>query len=65
MAFRDLRLSLARHLIENTQKPFAAIAAECGFCDSSHLSRMFRRRFAQTPHDLRQSQQGDSTGLPY
>ncbi|MDK1388819.1 helix-turn-helix domain-containing protein [Sinorhizobium sp. 8-89] len=31
------------------------IAAESGFCDSSHLSRMFRRRFASTPHYFRAS----------
>ena len=30
-----------------------AIAVECGFCDSSHLSRMFRRRFGGTPHAIR------------
>lgn len=56
VAFMDMRLSLARHLIENTSKSFAAIAVECGFCDSSHLSRVFRRRFASLPRDLRRSQ---------
>lgn len=62
-AFRDMRLSLARHLIENTDKPFAAIAAECGFCDSSHLSRMFRRRFARTPLDFRKSRLEKNGGI--
>jgi transcriptional regulator GlxA family with amidase domain len=52
-AFLGVRLSLARHLIETTEKSVAAIAVECGFCDSSHLSRMFRRRFASTPHEIR------------
>jgi len=52
-AFLGLRLSLARHLIETTEKSIAAIAVECGFCDSSHLSRMFRRRFDHTPHEIR------------
>lgn len=52
-AFRDMRLSLARHLVETTNKSFASIAVECGFCDSSHLSRMFRRRYAAAPHDFR------------
>jgi transcriptional regulator GlxA family with amidase domain len=54
-AFMDMRLSLARHLIENTHKSFAAIAVECGFSDSSHFSRMFRDRFACTPRDFRRS----------
>jgi transcriptional regulator GlxA family with amidase domain len=57
-----MRLSLARHLIENTSKSIAAIAAECGFCDSSHFSRMFRRRFASTPHDFRRSLQAQHAG---
>jgi len=54
-AFRDLRLSVARHLIETTDKSVAAISVECGFCDSSHLSRLFRRRFVKTPQDFRRS----------
>lgn len=54
-AFMDMRLSLARHLIENTNRSFAAIAVECGFSDSSHFSRMFRDRFACTPRDFRRS----------
>ena len=52
-AFLDIRLSFARHLLEATDKSIAAIAVECGFCDSSHLSRMFRRRFGGTPHAIR------------
>ncbi|HEY3148212.1 MAG TPA: GlxA family transcriptional regulator [Dongiaceae bacterium] len=55
-AFMDMRLSLARHLIENTRKSFATIAVECGFSDSSHFSRMFRHRFACTPRDFRGDQ---------
>ena len=41
-AFLGIRLSFARHLLEATDKSISAIAVECGFCDSSHLSRMFR-----------------------
>jgi transcriptional regulator GlxA family with amidase domain len=52
-AFLQIRLTLARHLIETTDKSVAAIAVECGFCDSSHLSRMFRQRFESTPHEIR------------
>ncbi|UGX89255.1 GlxA family transcriptional regulator [Phyllobacterium meliloti] len=54
-AFIDMRLSLARQLIENTDKSFTTIAVECGFSDSSHFSRMFRRRFASTPRECRKS----------
>lgn len=55
-AFLGLRLAFARHLIETTKKSIAAIAVECGFCDSSHLSRMFRHRFGCTPHEIRKPQ---------
>ena len=54
-AFLDIRLSFARHLIEMTDKSIAAVAVECGFCDSSHLSRMFRRRFDCTPYEIRKA----------
>lgn len=55
-AFLGIRLDLAHHLIESTDKSIAAIAVECGFCDSSHLSRMFRRRFGGTPQTLRSAE---------
>ncbi|HLZ64966.1 MAG TPA: GlxA family transcriptional regulator [Aliidongia sp.] len=51
----EMRLSLAQHLIEHSEKSVALIAAECGFCDTSHLSRMFRRRFAATPQEFRKT----------
>ncbi|MEE2860695.1 MAG: helix-turn-helix domain-containing protein, partial [Pseudomonadota bacterium] len=54
-AFLDMRLSLAHHLIVSGDRPISQIALECGFCDSSHLSRMFRRRYGQTPQALRQA----------
>lgn len=54
-AFLDMRLSLAHHLIVTGERPISQIALECGFCDSSHLSRMFRRRYGQTPQAVRQA----------
>lgn len=59
-AFIEMRLLLARHMLENTGKSIAMIAAESGFCDSSHLSRMFRRRFASTPQNFRDAAIGKS-----
>jgi transcriptional regulator GlxA family with amidase domain len=53
VAFLNIRLDLAHHLIEKSQKSVAQIAVDCGFCDSSHLSRMFRRRYGGTPQALR------------
>ncbi|WCR00994.1 GlxA family transcriptional regulator (plasmid) [Paracoccus aestuarii] len=61
-AFLDMRLSLAHHLIVTGDRPISQIALECGFCDSSHLSRMFRRRHGQTPQALRQGHAQDRAG---
>ncbi|AWI85227.1 AraC family transcriptional regulator [Alloyangia pacifica] len=55
-AFLNIRLSLAHHLLLTAEKSIAQVAVDCGFCDSSHLSRMFRRRFGCTPQALRQEQ---------
>jgi transcriptional regulator GlxA family with amidase domain len=57
-AFLSVRLAFARHLLEATDKSISAIAVECGFCDSSHLSRMFRHRYACTPSEMRKAPPG-------
>ncbi len=46
-----LRVERARQIIEHdgAWKPMAAIAAECGFADQSHLGRHFKRRLGVTP----------------
>jgi transcriptional regulator GlxA family with amidase domain len=62
-AVMDMRLSLARHLVETTDKSFAAIAAECGFSDSAHFGRRFRQRFAGTPGDVRRSRLARHGGI--
>ncbi|MEP9403691.1 GlxA family transcriptional regulator [Sphingomonas sp. VNH70] len=53
VAFMDIRLSLAKHILQTTDKSITTIAVECGFCDSSHMSRMFRRRFGRSPLEVR------------
>jgi transcriptional regulator GlxA family with amidase domain len=57
-AFLQIRLTFARHLLETTEKSVANIAVECGFCDSSHLSRLFRQHFSCTPQEIRKQQPG-------
>jgi transcriptional regulator GlxA family with amidase domain len=47
--YTEMRLAQARYLLEHTQRSVTAIAAECGFCDSSHLSRSFRQKYGVTP----------------
>jgi transcriptional regulator GlxA family with amidase domain len=54
-AFLSIRLSLAHHLVMTSDRPISQIALDCGFCDASHLSRMFRRRFNSTPQALRKT----------
>ncbi|MGX1282843.1 helix-turn-helix transcriptional regulator [Bradyrhizobium elkanii] len=42
------RLNLARQLLR-AGEPIAAVAADAGFSDQSHLTRLFRRTFGTTP----------------
>lgn len=44
----QLRLNAARRLLARGEAP-AAVAAETGFADQSHMGRWFRRAFGQTP----------------
>jgi transcriptional regulator GlxA family with amidase domain len=47
--YTEMRLGQALYLLEHTQRSIADIAAECGFCDSSHLGRTFRRKYGLAP----------------
>jgi transcriptional regulator GlxA family with amidase domain len=48
-SYMAIRLKHAKWMLENTDLSSAAIAAELGFVDGSHLSRSFRGRFGTTP----------------
>ncbi|WP_102108658.1 GlxA family transcriptional regulator [Oceaniglobus roseus] len=54
-AFLRLRLSQARLLLETSGRTVTEIAAETGFCDASHLARVFREREGVTPDAWRRS----------
>lgn len=61
-AYLDIRMDHAIYLLKGTQRSVASIAAECGFCDSSHLSRLLRRKTGKTPVALREgAEEGDAT----
>lgn len=48
-SYLDIRLEHAIHLLRSSERSVASIAAECGFCDSSHLGRMLKRKTGHTP----------------
>jgi AraC family transcriptional regulator len=50
---RALRLRHARHLLSETARPLAAISADSGFADASHLCRLFSEAHAVTPKRYR------------
>ncbi|MER9095060.1 GlxA family transcriptional regulator [Mesorhizobium sp. M0700] len=61
--YTQIRLDHARHLLLKTERPISAIALECGFCDGSHLSRVFRLYYSRAPQEFRSSQDSESLSL--
>jgi AraC family transcriptional regulator len=49
----DLRVAHARQELAKKRRNLAEIAQEAGFCDESHMGRVFRRRFRVSPGALR------------
>ncbi|RAH98818.1 AraC family transcriptional regulator [Acuticoccus sediminis] len=52
-AARKVRLGQAKQLLASTERSVTDIAAETGFCDASHLIRVFRAEEATTPEAWR------------
>ena len=55
-AFLHLRLSHAKFLLDTSSQPVTAIAAETGFCDGPHFSKVFRSHTGQSPTAWRQQE---------
>ncbi|MEI8341085.1 MAG: AraC family transcriptional regulator [Verrucomicrobiota bacterium] len=52
---REARIDRACELLRNSELSMAAIASECGFCDQSHFTRVFRELKKTTPKHYRDS----------
>jgi AraC family transcriptional regulator len=52
---RDCRLQRALRMIGQTELTLGEIAAECGFADQAHLTRLFRARTGMTPSAYRRT----------
>lgn len=50
---RRFRLNYALWLLTRTRRTITQIAADCGFADSSHFSRVFKQTFGRTPGAMR------------
>lgn len=58
------RVAHARKLLETTDRSCATIAAEAGFADQSHLTRVFRTATGTTPARYRRAFLGDTAHAP-
>ena len=50
---REVRIGVARHLLETDDLSMAQVASECGFYDQSHFSRQFKTSTGLTPLEYR------------
>lgn len=55
LAYKVMRLEYAEFLLRSSQHSVTEIAAETGFCDSSHFIRAFKERRGRTPTAFRGS----------
>lgn len=53
------RMERACSLLRTTKEPVSQIALACGFCDQSHLCRVFRRTLGESPTAWRRTQAQD------
>lgn len=52
---REVRVGVARHLLESSQMPISQIANDSGFYDQSHFSRQFKSSTGLTPGEYRKT----------
>ena len=52
----DVRIKRARQLLVTTDMPIATIAQQCGFCDASYFTKVFRENTGTAPKAFRMSE---------
>ena len=50
----QMRINRARALLARTDKSIVQVAMECGFCDQSYFTRVFRKYTGESPGEYRQ-----------
>lgn len=50
---QDFRLKQAKSMLKHSNNSLAYIASDCGFCDSAHLSRLFKEKYHMPPSQYR------------
>jgi AraC family transcriptional regulator len=58
----QLRIGRAKRLMLETHSSLSQIALDCGMCDQSHFTRVFRRLVGESPNNWRR---GHSSGENY
>jgi transcriptional regulator GlxA family with amidase domain len=51
--YRDMRIRHAEWLLTNSSRSITIISQECGFADSAHLTRWFKRKYNESPKHYR------------
>ncbi|MDX2424510.1 MAG: helix-turn-helix domain-containing protein [Amphritea sp.] len=51
--YRDMRIRHAEWLLTNSARSITLISQECGFADSAHLTRWFKRKYNESPKHYR------------
>lgn len=53
--FMDRRMEIAEHLLINSEMKMRDIGRACGFVNDAHFSYYFKKRYGQTPSELRRN----------
>lgn len=59
----QMRVSLAKQLLTQTPKSLSEIALDCGFCDQSHMNKVFRSATSVSPGEYRKLSKSPANSL--